>query len=161
MVPVPVMSVEPAWKMKTASGLPCASKVSAPLTISEDVALYTPGVSVWPAPMVPTLAEGDRPMASMYAVVKSDWAPAATPSAEWVTPVTMPGGNPVTAVPGLTPRSPPIKLGPVLVTVVPARTPKLPAVPRFTGATAAPAVDCVAMSTDTAVPSTRSPAGQA
>ena len=46
---------------------------------------------------------------------------------------TVPGGNPVTAVPGLTPRFPLIVLGPVLVTVVPARTAKLPAVPRPTG----------------------------
>ena len=37
-------------------------------------------------------------------------------------PFTVPGGNPVTAVPGLTPRSPLMTLGPVLVTVVPART---------------------------------------
>jgi hypothetical protein len=36
--------------------------------------------------------------------------------------LTVPGGNPVTAVPGLTPRSPLITLGPVFVTVVPART---------------------------------------
>src|ERR1700691_2222969 len=52
---------------------------------------------------------------------------------------TMPGGNPVTAVPGLTPRSPLMLLGPVLVTVVPARTAKLPAVPSPTGAVAATA----------------------
>jgi hypothetical protein len=45
----------------------------------------------------------------------------------------------VTAEPGLTPRFPLIWLGPVLVTVDPARTAKLPAVPRPTGATAAPA----------------------
>jgi hypothetical protein len=58
----------------------------------------------------------------------------------WMVPsLTMPGGNPVTAVPGLTPRSPSIVLGPVLVTVLPARTAKLAAVPRFTGAVAAPA----------------------
>jgi hypothetical protein len=43
----------------------------------------------------------------------------------------------------------------VLVTVVPASTPKLLAVPRFTGVTAAPAVEFIAMSTATAVTSTR------
>src|SRR5579859_4064660 len=47
---------------------------------------------------------------------------------------TIPGGNPVTAVPGLTPRSPVITLGPVLVTVLPARTANDDAVPRLTGA---------------------------
>jgi hypothetical protein len=54
-------------------------------------------------------------------------------------PVTTPGGNPVTEVPGLTPTSPWIALASVLVTVVPARTAKVPAVPRPTGATAATA----------------------
>ena len=43
----------------------------------------------------------------------------------------------MTAVPGLTPRSPLIALGPVLVTVEPASTAKLSAVPRPTGAWAA------------------------
>jgi len=42
---------------------------------------------------------------------------------------TKPGGKPVTAVPGLTPRSPEITDGPVLVTVVPANTAKDVAVP--------------------------------
>ena len=57
-----------------------------------------------------------------------------------VPPVTMPGGNPVTAEPGLTPRFPLTWVGvTVLVTVVPARTAKLSAVPRPTGAVAAPA----------------------
>ena len=42
---------------------------------------------------------------------------------------TIPGGNPVTALPGLSPRSPPVMVvAPVLVTVEPARTLKFPAV---------------------------------
>ncbi len=73
-------------------------------------------------------------------------------------PVTMPGGNPVIAVPGLTPRSPLMTLAPVLVTALPASTPKLPAVPRPTVATAAPATDWVAMITATATAMTRHPA---
>ena len=74
----------------------------------------------------------------MYAMVRSLWACAATASAWWMTPpVTRPGGNPVTAVPGLTPISPLTRLGPVLVTVVPASTAKLSAVPSPTGAWAA------------------------
>src|SRR5205807_6212713 len=47
-------------------------------------------------------------------------------------PFTTPGGNPVTAVPGLTPRSPVTIVAPVLVTVEPARTAKLAADPRAT-----------------------------
>jgi hypothetical protein len=61
----------------------------------------------------------------------------------------------VTAVPGLTPRSPWMMVAPVLVTVLPARTPKGLAVPRFTAATAAPAMDCVAMITAMAVATIR------
>jgi hypothetical protein len=34
-----VISVEPTWKIKTASGLPCALSVSAPPTCRDDVAL--------------------------------------------------------------------------------------------------------------------------
>lgn len=74
----------------------------------------------------------------MYAVVRSLCACAATASAWWMTPpVTLPGGNPVTAVPELTPRSPLTALAPILVTVVPANTAKLSALPRPTGACAA------------------------
>ena len=53
------------------------------------------------------------------------------PSATW------PGGNPVIAVPGLTPTSPCTIDGPVLVTVLPASTPKGAAVPRPTAGWAA------------------------
>lgn len=53
----------------------------------------------------------------------------------------MPGGNPVIAVPGLTPRLPWRVLGPVLVTVSAARTENGVAVPRST-AVAANAGDC-------------------
>src|ERR1019366_796174 len=109
-----VTSVEPTWKMKTALGSPGAFRVSAPPTSRDDVALYTPGEREWPAPIEgPTLPDGLRPAAPLYALVGSDWAPAAPPSALGMVPVTMPGGNPVTAVPGLTPRSPPTLVMPV------------------------------------------------
>jgi hypothetical protein len=159
---VSVMSVEPTWKMKTAPAFPWAFRISSPPTSSDDVALYTPGSSDWPAPMKPPrLAAGVRPAASLYAVVKSDCAPDATPSVWCTVPLTMPGGKPVIAVPGLRPRSPLSRLGPVLVTVLPASTAKLPAVPRPTGATAAPAVDCVKMSTAMAAMSTKGAPSQA
>src|SRR5947209_11974076 len=48
----------------------------------------------------------------------------------------MPGGNPVTEMPGETPTLPVMTLDPVLVTVEPPRTAKLPAVPRLTCANA-------------------------
>jgi hypothetical protein len=61
-----VMSVEGAWKMKTALGSPPAFRVSDPPTSSEEDALYTPGASVLPAPMkAGTLAVGLRPAASL------------------------------------------------------------------------------------------------
>src|SRR3990172_9214042 len=52
-------------------------------------------------------------------------------------PVTLPGGKPVIALPGLTPRSPKMVVGPVLVTVWPPRTAKLAAEPS-PGAVCAP-----------------------
>ena len=76
----------------------------------------------------------------MYAVVRSDWAWPATALAAETVPLTSPGGNPVIAVPGLTPRSPLITDGPVFVTVWPPRTPKLSAVPSPTAGCAAWAV---------------------
>jgi hypothetical protein len=164
-LPESVRSVEEgAWKIQTAFGSPPASRVSAPETSSDDEALYTPGTSValsMPAePMELGMSVvGLRPAASLYAVVKSASAPFATvpgPVAVYTVPVTAPGGNPVTAVPGYTPRSPLMMLGPVFVTVVPARTPKLPAVPRPTGAVAATA-GCVAMNKATA-PAATAPA---
>jgi hypothetical protein len=85
---------------------------------------------------------GVRPAASLYAVVRSDWACSATASAAcWVPLTTCPGGKPVTALPGLTPKSPEMSDGPVLVTVVPANTAKLLAVPNPTGGWAANAGD--------------------
>ncbi len=60
------------------------------------------------------------------------FADAASASAECFVPggPTIPGGKPVSAVPGLTPRSPSIFVGPVFVTAWPPRTEKLAAAPR-------------------------------
>ena len=94
-------------------------------------------MSVWP-PMSPeTGVAGVRPAASLYAVVRSVWAVAAVPSATCVVPSTVPGGNPLTMLPGLNARSMLTTVGPVLVTSCPARTEKSAAVPRSTGACAA------------------------
>lgn len=54
------------------------------------------------------------------------------PSAACIVPLTIPGGKPVTAEPGLRPRSPLTTLGPVFVTVEPPKTAKPLAVLRFT-----------------------------
>src|SRR4029079_715059 len=58
------------------------------------------------------------------------WAASAAALATWIVPVTTPGGKPVTAVPGLRPRSPVTIVGPVLVTVEAPTTAKLDAPPR-------------------------------
>src|SRR6185312_16803490 len=66
-------------------------------------------------------------------------APAAIVSAAWIVPITVPGGNPITAAAGDTPRSPVTMVGPVLFTFgVAPRTAKLCATPSG-GATAAAA----------------------
>src|SRR5690349_23398196 len=41
-----VISVESAWKMKTASGLPWASRVTVPASAKDDGDRYTPGTRV-------------------------------------------------------------------------------------------------------------------
>jgi hypothetical protein len=133
-----VVRAEPTWKMKTAFGSPSASRVSVPVSPIEEDAVYTPAVRVRPPRSPETLDVEGAPAAALYAVVRSVWACRATASATCWAPFTVPGGNPVTALPGLRPRSPVITLGPVLVTVVPARTAKLSSVPRF-GAVAATA----------------------
>src|SRR6185503_3850519 len=52
------------------------------------------------------------------------WADVGSPACS--VPFKMPGGKPVTAVPGLTPRSPVTLVAPVLVTVEPARISNVP-----------------------------------
>jgi len=75
-----VIRVDPTWKMNTALGSFSPSRVTVPVTPREDSALYTPGAKVCP-PMSPdTEASGLRPAASLYAVVRSAWALAATAS---------------------------------------------------------------------------------
>jgi len=102
-----VVSVDPILKMNTALGSPWASRVSVPVSWAEDPKQYTPGGRVSPPRSCPvrSLSQG-RPAASSYAATRSNCAPAATASpARSTPPVTTPGGKPVMAVPGLTPRS--------------------------------------------------------
>ena len=89
-----VISVDPAWKMKTAVGSPCASRVTVPVSESAEAALYTPGTRVSPPRSLGTAIGGVRPAASLYAVVRSVWACSATASAAcWVPLITVPGGS--------------------------------------------------------------------
>jgi hypothetical protein len=133
-----VMRVLPALKMKLALGLPWASRMSVPVTPTEDGKQYTPGVRIIP----PISVIGGNVTvqvcvtANRYALVASVWACAAIASATCIVPLTLPGppvqgeGNPVQEGPGLTPRSPFSIVGPVLVTVAAPSTAKVPAVPR-------------------------------
>lgn len=84
------------------------------------------------------------------AVAVSFCACSATASATCIAPpVTVPGGKPVTALPGLTPRSPFTTVGPVLVTVEAPSTAKLCAAPND-GAVAARARPGAAKASDKA-----------
>ena len=56
-----------------------------------------------------------------------------TASPIWFVPISVTEPKPVSVVVGKVPTSPVIVVGPVLVIPEPARTAKLPAVPRFTG----------------------------
>src|ERR1035441_2757859 len=120
--------------MNTLPELPWPSSVRTPVMPSEEVDLYRPGASVSP-PRSPALIAGTvRPAASRYAAVRSLWAKAAGPSATCsAPPTTIAGGNPVMALPGLTPTLPLTTEGPVLVTVEAPNMVKVPADPRVTG----------------------------
>jgi hypothetical protein len=146
----PVTSVLPIWKIQIESALPL--RVSVPVVTAADVGKqWTPGGSVSPpsSATAPWAKLHTRPWRSRYVTAASAWAWAATtPPACMLPPVTspapsdtVPGGTftstllevlkPVSAVPGLTPTSPVMAVGPELVTVEAPRTAKLPAVSRF------------------------------
>src|SRR6202453_4683896 len=75
-------------------------------------------------------------MASLYAAVKSSLARRAMRSSMYTCPWITPGGKPVIALPGEIPTSPTILVGPVFVTVEPARIAKRAALRRSTNAVA-------------------------
>src|SRR5665213_993235 len=136
-----VVKDDPASKMKTESGLPPPLRVTVPVRPMDEVERYTPETSVDPPKSPATVTYGDRPAALLEAVMRSFSAVSATPFATYVAPVVWePGGNPESAVPGESPMSPLIVVGPVLVMALPANTAKDDAVPRLTGAVAADAV---------------------
>jgi hypothetical protein len=121
----PTVSMEPTWKTKTGLARFSPFSVTRPSTRSWDEALYMPGVStVGPEMAPPVMAvAGVSFIAWVYAVVRSAWACALSGRSSSAGGVKLLAVNPITEVPGLTPRSPPlISLGPVLVTSVPPRT---------------------------------------
>jgi hypothetical protein len=128
-----VVRVVGAWKTQTELGSFWPSSVRLPVRSRLLPAAYTPGARVNP-PSVPWVAVTGSPAATRNAAVRAIWACAPTASAAWIVPLTVPGGNPVTAVPGETPRFPVTVVPPVLVTVEPARTANGAAVPSSTGA---------------------------
>src|SRR5207247_7671312 len=75
-----------------------------------------------------------RPALSLHDALPICCAWAATASAAWIVPLTVPGGNPVTAVPALRPTFPLPAGVAVVLTVESARTANVPADPRATGA---------------------------
>jgi hypothetical protein len=122
LLPEAVMSVDAALKTNTAFGSPCASSVTVPVIPKVPAGeSYTPGVLVVPPSSTGTVAVVARPAALSYAVTRSLLACAAAASAMCSVPFTVPGGNPVTDVPGLSPRSPLTVVAPVFVTVEAAR----------------------------------------
>src|ERR1022692_3300379 len=93
-----VVRVEAIWKIQTAFALPPPSSVRSPDDIANDeVDLYRPGARVMP-PIFPATVIGAtvRPAASLYAVVKSVWAWAATEPPGYIVPLTVTGGVPAT-----------------------------------------------------------------
>src|SRR6185369_10096529 len=85
------------------------------------------------------MAPIDWPSAWVYAVARSSCARIAAASFACRVPLRLPGGNPVTAVPGLTPKSPVTSVLPVLMTVVLPSTANDPAAPRAGAPAATPA----------------------
>ncbi len=72
LVAEPVVRELPTWKMKTALGSPWALSVTAPAEKrSDEEAVYTPGVKVWPERSVPAEAVEARPDASVMPATRS------------------------------------------------------------------------------------------
>ncbi len=153
VLPEAVMSVEFERKTKTAPGSFSPSSTRDPVSerVEAPGPAYTPGTSVSPPRSAAVVTPIGRPAASLYAEVTSACACAATGFASCCVAggIIFPGGNPVTAEPGETPRFSGSVLGPVLVTVAAARTEKFAAVPIETVAVAARARGPAATPTDT------------
>ena len=92
---------------------------------------------------------GPSPVAVVYAVTRSVFAPWVTLSPALLVPLRVSDVTPVMDVVGNVPMSPVIVVGPVLVMPWPARTAKLSAVPRPTAVGAATALDPSAKSNPT------------
>ena len=118
-----VMSVDAAWKTKTAAGIALRVERQRSGQVERAAAVDARACSVSPPRVLATTGvAGVCPAASLYAVTRSAFACTAAGLATFCTPpLEEAGGNPVTELPGLNPRFPPTVVGPVLVTVEPAR----------------------------------------
>ncbi len=115
-----VVSVLPIWKTKSALGLPRALRVSVPVRLSRRRETIDARRERQSAQILTSQVEigTGRPASALYAVVTSTWACCATASV-WCTVSSQRDApaRPVIEVPGQTPRSPMMVVGPVLVTV--------------------------------------------
>ncbi|HYO31899.1 MAG TPA: hypothetical protein VES21_03545, partial [Nocardioidaceae bacterium] len=135
VLPGLVINEDPAWKMNTAFGSPCASKVRVPVKRITSAVAYTPETNVSPlrSPGAGNVRVGVREKASLYAGVHAARASLATLVVSCVVPSTMVAlSKPVMDDPGLTPTSPVISEPPVFVTASPPRIANLAASPRTT-----------------------------
>ena len=134
----PVMRVDPAWKMKTAAELPCASSVRGRDPVSPSVSpLYRPAYRVVPPSSTGTNSGPDLLAASVYATCRAAFAFNARSFLSSITPLVIwPCSSPLTLEgfpsPGLTPTEPLITDPPASVTVEPARIAYGSAAPRPT-----------------------------
>ena len=70
VLPAAVVNEVSIWKRNTALGSPLASRVSVPVTCSDEVDLYTPGPSAVPPISPDRKAVGTRLAAMSYAQIK-------------------------------------------------------------------------------------------
>ena len=117
-----VVRPAPIWKMNTASGSPFASRVREPVSSGGAGGLVDAGHQSPPAELCTDGRVGGLAGGIVVGGLQVCLGLECLRVGAWMTPPTLPGGKPTTAVPGWTPALPLSVLGPVFVTVWPART---------------------------------------
>ena len=118
---VAVVSVEPAMK----TYVPAPLRVSLPVIAIDDGDAYAPAASVMPprsSASVSATADGASAPSETSVAVSSACAAAAAALLTSSVPVKLPGGKPLTAVPGFSAIEPATDVAPTFVTVVAATT---------------------------------------
>jgi len=130
-----VVNDDAIWKIQTAFGLPCPSRVRTPVLNPDgddikkvpSAELYAPAKSVLP-PNSEAMVCGAGLLAALIAMVKMFWPLCALALVMSLKPVTTPevGGpsKPVTEVPGNNPRFPLTLVGPFVLSLVTVELPK-------------------------------------